>query len=157
MKRKIIKGGVLAALLIFFAAASLIVDASAAEKILKIGATLPLSVLLLSGAWVWHRMNDFFAEDAKRGGLKIGEDVQVPDHRVRPQRSAFRSRCKCHQARVPRQNTVFDRWRDRSNGNGGAAHHTAREGSHRPASGGARTFSPLISPIPSDKRYPKWK
>lgn len=48
----------------------------AAEKVLKIGTTLPLSGPAAGWGLGLSRMNDFFAEDVnKAGGLKIGNDV----------------------------------------------------------------------------------
>jgi len=50
--------------------------AVAAEKVLVIGTTLPLSGPAAGWGLGLSRMNDFFAEDInKKGGLKIGKDV----------------------------------------------------------------------------------
>jgi branched-chain amino acid transport system substrate-binding protein len=94
MKKRIFTGGFWAAVLIFLAATGLVLDASAAEKILKIGTTLPLSGPAAEWGLGLARMNDFFAEDAnKEGGLKIGEDVYkiqtiAYDHKGQPSEAA---------------------------------------------------------------------
>ncbi|MCX5803803.1 MAG: ABC transporter substrate-binding protein [Proteobacteria bacterium] len=66
----------------------------AAEKILKVGTTLPLSGPAAGWGLGLSRMNDFFAEDInKAGGLKIGKDVYTIktisyDHKGSPSEAA---------------------------------------------------------------------
>ncbi len=63
-------------LFIAFVAPVLVGNAMAAEKVLKIGTTLPLSGPAAEWGLGFSRMNEFFAEDVNaRGGLKIGDDV----------------------------------------------------------------------------------
>lgn len=68
--------------------------AVAAEKILVIGTTLPLSGPAAGWGLGLSRMNDFFAEDVnKKGGLKIGKDVYkiktiAYDHKGSPSEAA---------------------------------------------------------------------
>lgn len=68
--------------------------ASAEEKILKIGTTLPLSGPAAGWGLGLSRMNDYFAEDVNaKGGLKIGDDTYkiktiAYDHKGQPSEAA---------------------------------------------------------------------
>lgn len=68
--------------------------ATAEEKVLKIGTTLPLSGPAAAWGLGLSRMNDFFAEDINNaGGLKVGDDVYkietiAYDHKGSPSEAA---------------------------------------------------------------------
>ncbi len=76
MKRTVVIGMVVAACAALLAAPGLVRHAAAAEKVLVIGTTLPLSGPAAEWGLGSARVNDFFAEDTNaKGGLKIGGDV----------------------------------------------------------------------------------
>lgn len=94
MKRQIVSGWFWLALFTLLVGPCLVMHAAAAEKVLKVGTTLPLSGPAAEWGLGLGRMNDFFAEDVnKAGGLKIGEDVCkvqtiAYDHKGQPSEAA---------------------------------------------------------------------
>src|SRR5271157_6066768 len=76
MKKKIACRLCWSALVIAFVVSGLVGNIFAAEKVLKIGTTMPLSGPAAGWGLGFSRMNALFAEDVNaRGGLKIGDDI----------------------------------------------------------------------------------